>query len=426
MVKKASAASKLIKKTSKFNFKHPRFIASILFVIIFASIGTYLFMVSRAAGTATLTLTPASQSLTLGSNLTVTITENSTDSVNAVQADLTYDSTRLQFSSIDTTTSDFDLIAQNTGGNGKVNIAVGSTTSKTGSRIVAKVTFVTKATGAAAITFDSSCLIIKNDGVNPPSNVLGTSTGGSYTITDNQAPSVPTNLHLTSSTSSSITFGWTASSDNVGVTGYNVFRNGSKVGTSVSNSYTDTGLTIGVNYTYTVSAYDAATNTSAQSSSVTLAIADTASPSVPTNLHITSSTSSSITFGWTASTDNIGVTGYRIYRAGTQVGTSTTNSYTDSGLRPNTSYSYTVSAYDAAANTSSQSSAGSFTTDWKAGDANGDGCVNATELSLISINFLKTGMTRAQGDIETANGNGTINVFDLSVLAANYNTGVCN
>ena len=54
---------------------------------------------------------------------------------------------------------------------------------------------------------------------------------------------------------------WNAASDNVGVTGYNVFRNGTQVGTSTSTSYTDSGLTASTAYSYTVKARDAAGNT---------------------------------------------------------------------------------------------------------------------------------------------------------------------
>ncbi len=89
---------------------------------------------------------------------------------------------------------------------------------------------------------------------------------------------------------------------------------------------------------------------------------DTQSPSIPTNLSATAVSSSQINLSWIASTDNVGVTGYRIYRIGTQIGTSVSNSYSNIGLIANTTYSYTVSAYDAAGNVSAQSSSASATT----------------------------------------------------------------
>ncbi|MET0404492.1 MAG: discoidin domain-containing protein [Cystobacter sp.] len=89
---------------------------------------------------------------------------------------------------------------------------------------------------------------------------------------------------------------------------------------------------------------------------------DTQAPSVPASLRSTSVASNQIVLGWSASTDNVGVTGYDIFRGGAQVGSSTTTSYTDSGLSPSTAYSYTVRARDAAGNTSAVSSTVSVTT----------------------------------------------------------------
>ena len=90
--------------------------------------------------------------------------------------------------------------------------------------------------------------------------------------------------------------------------------------------------------------------------------ADTTPPTVPTGLTATAVSSSQINLSWTPSTDNVGVTGYDVYRGGTQVGTSPTASYSDTGLAASTSYTYTVAAYDAAGNTSAQSASASATT----------------------------------------------------------------
>lgn len=97
--------------------------------------------------------------------------------------------------------------------------------------------------------------------------------------------------------------------------------------------------------------------------------ADTSVPTIPSALTISNASSSSISFNWTASQDNVGVTGYRIFRSSSQagnfaeIGTSTTSSYTNSGgLSPSTIYWYKVSAYDAAGNESEQSTAQSFAT----------------------------------------------------------------
>ncbi len=96
---------------------------------------------------------------------------------------------------------------------------------------------------------------------------------------------------------------------------------------------------------------------------------DTQAPTTPSNLTATALSSSQINLSWNVSTDNVGVTGYRIYRCqgssctpSTQVGTATTTSYSDTGLTANTQYRYRVRATDAASNLSSYSSTRSATT----------------------------------------------------------------
>src|SRR5205809_639667 len=89
---------------------------------------------------------------------------------------------------------------------------------------------------------------------------------------------------------------------------------------------------------------------------------DTTPPTVPTGLTATAVSSSQINLSWTASSDNVGVTGYRVYRGGTQIATRSTTSFTNTGLSPSTTYTYTVAAYDAAGNLSAQSSSASATT----------------------------------------------------------------
>ncbi len=89
---------------------------------------------------------------------------------------------------------------------------------------------------------------------------------------------------------------------------------------------------------------------------------DALPPTIPADLSAAAISSSQINLSWTVSTDNCGVTGYRIFRDGVEAGTSAVNSYSDTGLSPATTYNYTVSAYDAAENNSSQSVPASATT----------------------------------------------------------------
>ena len=183
---------------------------------------------------------------------------------------------------------------------------------------------------------------------------------------DSQPPTVPQNLTASAVSSSAINLSWTASTDNVGVTGYTIYRGGVQVGTSTTNSYVVAGLTASTQYTYTVDAFDAAGNHSAQSTSASATTAaqtvDSQPPTVLQNLTASAASSSAISLSWTASTDNVGVTGYTIYRGGVQVGTSSTNSYMDTGLAASTQYTYTVDAFDAAGNHSAQSTSASATT----------------------------------------------------------------
>jgi chitodextrinase len=73
---------------------------------------------------------------------------------------------------------------------------------------------------------------------------------------------------------------------------------------------------------------------------------------VPAGLSATAISSSQINLSWTASTDNVGVAGYRVFRNGNQIATVTTTSYSNTGLAASTAYTYTVSAFDAAGNVS--------------------------------------------------------------------------
>jgi chitodextrinase len=212
------------------------------------------------------------------------------------------------------------------------------------------------------------------------------------TPADIQAPSVPASLAASATSTTQINLAWTASSDNVGVVGYRVYRNGSQVATTTSPSYSNTGLTAGTIYSFTVVAYDAAGNVStpsAAASATTQTPPDTAAPSVPGGVTASVVSTTQINLSWAASSDNTAVTGYRVSRNGTQVGTATTTSYTNTGLTAGTSYSFTVAAYDAAGNLSGPSSAASATTQTPPDTAapSVPGSLTATAASQTQINL---------------------------------------
>jgi len=334
----------------------------LLVLVVSLVVGVGLFTVRKSlAASGTLSLSPTSQTVSLNGNVAFTIREDSsTDSVNAVQADFTYDQTKLQFVSIDSTTTAFSIDAPSSGGNGNVSVVRGTTSSVTGSQIVAVVNFKAISLGSASLTFSGSSALVRST---DNANILAATNGATCTVADTTAPSVPTGLTSPTRTVTQINLSWTGSTDDVAVTGYKVYRNGTQVGTTATTTYSDTGLTPGTSYSYTVAAYDAAGNTSAQTSASAFStLPDTTAPSVPTGLTSPSKTMTTITLNWTASTDNVAVTGYKVYRNGTQVGSPTTTTYTDTSLTPGTSYSYTVAATDAAGNTSAQTSASAFST----------------------------------------------------------------
>ncbi len=129
-------------------------------------------------------LTPASGSLTNGNTLVITIREDSgSDAVNAVQANLTYPATRMQFQSIATAgsaSSPFTTVMQSSGGGGNVTIGVGLLgSSVTGNNIVATVTFTLISTGAAAVNFTvDSGIARSSDSV----DICGSKVGANYTL----------------------------------------------------------------------------------------------------------------------------------------------------------------------------------------------------------------------------------------------------
>lgn len=179
---------------------------------------------------------------------------------------------------------------------------------------------------------------------------------------DTTAPSTPANLAAAlSGATANLT--WTTSSDNVGVAGYRVTRNGTTLpGTVTGTAFSDAGLAAG-SYTYTVAAFDAAGNTSGASNSASVtvppAMSDTTAPSAPANLTATLS-GTTADLAWSASTDNVGVTGYRVTRNGVVITTVLNTFYNDTNRSPGT-YTYTVAAVDGAGNVSAASNSATVT-----------------------------------------------------------------
>jgi len=197
-----------------------------------------------------------------------------------------------------------------------------------------------------------------------PSNVIHPTTS------DATKPAKPTGLTATGVAGQNrIDLTWDASTDNVGVTAYRIYRNGSStaldtVGGSTT-TYSDTAVVGSTQYTYTVTAVDAAANESDPSDPATATTADTIPPQPPPTVTATTVSDTQINVAWSGATDNIGVTGYRVYRNGGATAIASlgnVTSYSDTGLTGGTAYTYTIKAVDAAGNLSNASSPASSTT----------------------------------------------------------------
>ncbi|SEC87036.1 Por secretion system C-terminal sorting domain-containing protein [Tenacibaculum sp. MAR_2009_124] len=238
--------------------------------------------------------------------------------------------------------------------------------------------------------------------------------GGAFTFwctsqTDTEAPTAPTNLTASNITQTTVDLSWTSSTDNIEVTGYEIYQGSTLLGTTASiTSFPVSNLTANTSYTFYVKAKDAAGNISVSSNEINVttltdntnpndcsnipdyqegatysngdrvvyenkvyerinnqwvhqfdcdvAPSDTQAPSVPSNLTASNVTQTSADLTWNASTDNVAVTGYEVYQGNTFIGsTSSITSFSVNNLIENTTYSFTVYAKDEAGNISSAS-----------------------------------------------------------------------
>jgi chitodextrinase len=163
---------------------------------------------------------------------------------------------------------------------------------------------------------------------------------------------------------SQVNLAWTASTDNIGVTGYRVFRNTTLITTVTGTLFSDTTVLSNTTYSYYVVAIDAAGNASSPSNTATATTpgVDTTPPTAPNNLTATAVNANQVNLAWTASIDNVGVTGYRVFRNTALITTVTGTLFSDTTVLSNTTYSYSTIAIDAAGNLSPQSNVATVTT----------------------------------------------------------------
>ena len=188
------------------------------------------------------------------------------------------------------------------------------------------------------------------------------------TFADNVAPATPAGLAVTSANGDDATgtytviLNWTANAESDFAT-YEVFRDGSSIGTTAANTFSDVlaGETAGNTHDYTLTATDATGNTSTATSAVTATLTDNVAPAVPTGLTVTSANGDDasgnyfVVLDWTANAE-ADIQGYRVFRDGVAVGTPTTNTFTDilAGDTAGSTYTYTVEAVDNSSNLSGQ------------------------------------------------------------------------
>ena len=172
-------------------------------------------------------------------------------------------------------------------------------------------------------------------------------------IVDVEAPAKVTELTAGSVGVAAASLSWAASSDNIGVLGYEVYRNNRKIATVTNTSFNDKRLSPETTYSYKVRAFDEARNVSDYSDIVSVTTAsDTVAPDVPGGVRVKYRTGSSVTIAWMPSSDNAECTGYKVFRDSKEIAEVSKNEYKDSTVEFGTEYRYRVKAFDASGNIS--------------------------------------------------------------------------
>ncbi len=204
-------------------------------------------------------------------------------------------------------------------------------------------------------------------------SAIFTSTAMSYysanlSTPDHTPPTTPGNLAGSSGQPTTSYLTWTGSTDNVGVAGYYVYRNGVRIGSTAAAFYQDAGLTDGTTYSYAIEAFDLGGNVSPSSAVIHVTTFSNVPPTPPGNLIPNVVSTQQINLTWTPSTDKIAIGGYFIFRgtsAGNLVKVGTQNTTTKWGnypLTPGTTYYFGVEAVDTDGNVSAMSQVVSATT----------------------------------------------------------------
>ncbi|MDP5277254.1 fibronectin type III domain-containing protein [Chengkuizengella axinellae] len=198
-----------------------------------------------------------------------------------------------------------------------------------------------------------TCMVILED-IGSTGYVFSSTFRGDWEIqAEDKIVSPPQNLSVIANTGNSITLEWEQPSDITDLAGYKV-RYG--VGTITTNDTTATIFNIneGETYTFNVIAYNIY---GVESSSIQITVtAQNVDPTMPGNLSIDGFTENTLSISWNPSSDNVGVTAYRIYLDDVLKATTTATHYTFNGLDGGKLYTLSVSAKDAVGNESDKNS----------------------------------------------------------------------
>lgn len=197
---------------------------------------------------------------------------------------------------------------------------------------------------------------------------------------DTQPPTAPTSLTASLLSTTQVSLKWNAGTDNVGVVRYDLFRNGAYLTSTADTSFTNSNLIPSTTYVYHVKSRDAANNISGESNKVSVVTTfitptptptiqptqppppDTQSPTAPTNLRTSNLTANQVTLSWNASTDNVGISRYDLFRNGQYLTSTGATTFTNTNLSPATLYTYHVKGKDFAGNNSAESNKVTITT----------------------------------------------------------------
>lgn len=211
---------------------------------------------------------------------------------------------------------------------------------------------------------------------------------------DQTPPSTPGGVTGQSYNPNAASLNWNASTDNVGVAGYYVLRNGATVATTANQYFQDSGLTESTTYSYSIEAFDLAGNISVPSAPINVTTRDVTPPTPPANLTASAPSSQRVTLNWSPSTDNLGVQDYIVFwgispGALSQAGRTPNSitSYTSYPLTAGTTYYYGVEAVDTSGNISAMSTIVAVTTPMPPSAPAG---FSATPISAATINMTWT------------------------------------